>query len=83
MTDAGKLETHEDWLAMFYEVDDLMSKMKRSGRGKQILEGNLLDDWGYIKRHCDRARNRHSGMVKVGQWKTIPRLQKTSSLRWA
>jgi hypothetical protein len=84
MTVEGKPKTHEDWLAMFYEVDDLITKMKKSTKGRQILEGHLLDDWGYVKLHSDRARNRHSGMVKSGYWKTIPRLRgQTSSLRWA
>lgn len=71
----GKPKTHEDWLPLFYEVEGLISKMKRSARGKRIIEDSLLDDWNRLKLSIDFARNRHLGMVKSGYWKTIPRLR--------
>jgi hypothetical protein len=65
-------KTAEGWLSSFYQISELISKMKKSYKGKQIIESYLLIDWELIKRHCDFARQRHYGMVKRGYWKTIP-----------
>jgi hypothetical protein len=65
-------KTAEGWLSSFYQINELISKMKKAYKGKQIIDNYLLTDWELIKRHCDFARQRHYGMVKRGYWKTIP-----------
>lgn len=65
----GRPKTAEWWLASFYQINDLISKMKKSPKGRQIIDSYLLTDWDIVKRHCDFAKRRHSGMVKSGYWK--------------
>jgi hypothetical protein len=67
-------KTKENWLSFYVGVDDLIIKMKRSNLGKSIIESKLLDDWDYIKRFSEFAKNRHSGMVKAGHWKPFKRI---------
>jgi hypothetical protein len=77
-------KTHEQWLPIFYELDDLIHKMKKSNIGRQITDSNILADWDHIKRHSEHARNRHSYNVTQGWWKTIPRIRsERSTLNWA
>ncbi|HEY6807114.1 MAG TPA: restriction endonuclease [Pyrinomonadaceae bacterium] len=68
----GRPKTSEGWLARFYLVQDLISKMKKSGTGKKIIDEKLLADWNIVMRLSDFAKNRHSGMVKSGYWSTTP-----------
>jgi len=75
ITSEGKLKTYEDWLITFYLVNDLITKMKKSAAGREIISGQLLDDWEKIKRHSDTAKYRHLGMLKVGQWKSTPSIR--------
>lgn len=80
----GRPKTDEDWLPAFYEVDDLIRKMKKSNTGRQIIENYLVGDWERVKRFSDFARNRHHGMVKSGYWKSRPRIRtQTSILNWS
>lgn len=81
INEEGRPKTSEGWLASFYIVQDLITKMKRSNFGKGLIETHLLSDWDIIKRYSDFARNRHAGMVKAGHWNTMPTL-KTSSQLW-
>lgn len=67
-------KTDEGWMYSFYQISDLINKMKKSHKGKQIIESYLLADWDLVKRHCDFAKQRHYGMVKRGYWKTLPPL---------
>jgi len=79
----GRPKTDEDWLPIFYELDDMIRKMKKSYAGRQILENKFVDDWEHVKRHSEFARNRHNGMVKSGYWKSKPRIgAHTSILGW-
>jgi hypothetical protein len=79
----GRPKTREDWLPTFYEVDDLINKMKKSQTGRLIVE-SFVDDWAYIKRYSEFARNRHSFNVSKGWWKTIPRIRsQESTLNWS
>lgn len=72
----GRPKTSEGWLSSFYQVSELINKMKKSHKGKQIIESYLLADWEVIKLHCDFAKQRHSGMFKRGYWKTIPTMKR-------
>lgn len=79
----GKPTTDEEWLPLFYEVESLIARMRKSAKGKRIIEGPLLDDWKRVKLSSDFARNRHLGMVKNGHWKTMPRLRsQTTAISW-
>lgn len=79
----GRPKTRENWLPTFYEVDDLINKMKKSDKGRLILE-SFVNDWAHIKRYTEFARNRHFFNVSKGWWKTIPRVRsQASTLNWA
>jgi hypothetical protein len=75
ITSDGKLKTYEEWLITFNLVNDLITKMKKSAAGREIINGQLLDDWEKIKRHSDTAKYRHLGMVKIGQWRSTPSIK--------
>jgi hypothetical protein len=70
-----KPNTHEQWLPLFREVDDLISKMKRSGLGQKLIGNHILEDWDQVSQQGEFAKNRHAGMVKVGHWKTYKRIR--------
>jgi hypothetical protein len=68
----GRPKTSETWLSTFYQINELIGKMKKSQEGREIVDGYLLSDWNTVKLHCDFAKHRHSGMVKSGYWKSGP-----------
>jgi hypothetical protein len=53
-------------------MNEFIGTMKKSREGREIIEGHLLSDWDTVKRHCDFAKHRHAGMVKVGHWSGNP-----------
>lgn len=71
----GKPKTYETWYPMFREVDDLMTKMKKSGTGRQIIDSYLIHDWNEVKKFSEFSKNRHAGMVKSGYWKTFKHIR--------
>jgi hypothetical protein len=75
----GRPKTPEIWMPMFREVEDLITKMKKSGRGRRIID-TVHDDWSQVMRFSQFAKNRHSGMIKAGHWKTYKRLRNYSSI---
>ncbi len=75
ITSEGKLKTYEEWLGTFYLVNDLITKMKLSDAGRKIINGQILDNWQQIKLHSEQAKNRHAGMIKIGQWTTTPSIK--------
>jgi hypothetical protein len=68
----GRPKTDESWLSTYYQMNEFIGTMKKSNEGREIIERHLLSDWDTVKRHCDFAKNRHSGMVKVGHWSGRP-----------
>ena len=64
----GRPYTEETWLPLFREVDDLITKMKKSQFGQTIIQ-QFHTDWQLVKKWAVMAKNRHSGMVKQGHWK--------------
>ena len=71
----GKPKTEESWYPLYREVDDLVTKMKKSGTGRQIIDSYLISDWNDVKQFSQFAKNRHSGMVQHGYWKTFKNLR--------
>lgn len=71
----GKPKTHETWYPLFREVDDLITKMKKSGIGRQTIDSYLISDWEEVKKYSQFAKNRHAGMVQSGYWKTYRHLR--------
>lgn len=63
----GRPYTEEDWLPKYNEVNDLVTKMKKSQLGKRILN-NVNEDWGIISSWATTAKNRHSGLIGNGSW---------------
>jgi hypothetical protein len=71
----GKPKTDERWYPLFREVDDLITKMKKSWTGRQIIDSRLRPDWAEVKKYSEFAKNRHAGMVQSGYWKTYRQLR--------
>jgi hypothetical protein len=77
----GKPKTYEKWYPLYLEIDDLVTKMKKSGLGRQLIQNHLIDDWEEIKKYGQFAKNRHGGMVQSGYWKTpFKKIRNFSSL---
>jgi len=78
---SGKPKTSQYWLPLFWEVDNLLSRMKKSRYGNKIIENHLLADWLKIKQYSTFAKNRHLGMIKSGYWKPFQRIGNYKFLR--
>ena len=81
-TQGDKPKTDEDWYPLFRELDDLITKMKKSKKGNQIIENSVISEWQQVKRHSDFAKNRHTGMVSRGHWKSFKRIRNFQSLTY-
>jgi hypothetical protein len=77
----GRPKTHERWLPLFREIDDLIMKMKGSQIGRRIIDDHLLNDWQDVKMYSEFCKNRHRGMIKAGHWKPYEQLRGFTSLR--
>jgi hypothetical protein len=74
IADDGKPKTRQNWLPLFWEIEDLLGKMRKSRYGKYIIDNYLLSDWQQIKQYSTFAYNRHRGMIKSGYWKPFQKL---------